>query len=78
VHYCPATKQHTQREYRDSTSLDLGMSVDGRTQLPTPSVYPSKVSTAVNCLYLDTLVCRSLNIVLYYVLLCDCDSDVAL
>lgn len=42
VHYCPKTKAFTQREYRDSTSQNLGLVINGQTQLPTPSAYPTK------------------------------------
>jgi len=42
VHYCPVTDKFTEREYRDSTALDIGIDFDGRPKLPTPSVYPTK------------------------------------
>jgi DNA replication licensing factor MCM3 len=41
VHYCPSTKAHTSREYRDATALDIGIEVRGRERLPTSSAVPT-------------------------------------
>ena len=50
VHYCPQTKQHLEREYRDATDPELGLhalGAQGR-ELPdriigiTPTAFPQK------------------------------------
>ena len=44
VHYCPATKLYTRQQYRDATSLDLGLSLPGssRVNAPTGTTYPTQ------------------------------------
>ncbi|CAM9104625.1 unnamed protein product [Discosporangium mesarthrocarpum] len=42
VHFNPTTKEHTFREYRDSTALELGINDGGRKNLPTTTLYPTK------------------------------------
>ncbi|KAG5184700.1 MCM2/3/5 family-domain-containing protein [Tribonema minus] len=42
VHYCPATGEHTQREYRDGTSLELGLEIGGTMQMVTQGGQPTK------------------------------------
>jgi DNA replication licensing factor MCM3 len=42
VHFCPETNSFIDREYRDHTSLDIGIEVDGKMRRVTSSVIPSK------------------------------------
>ena len=42
VHFCPATKRHLTREYRDDTALNLGLEENGRPMLPTTTMYPTR------------------------------------
>lgn len=42
VHFCPATKAYETRQYRDGTALDVGLEIEGRTNLPTSSAFPTK------------------------------------
>jgi len=44
VQYCPTTKLYSVREYRDNTSIDIGIEVSGGNgeRLPTTSIIPSK------------------------------------
>ena len=54
VHYCPETKQHLEREYRDATDPELGLhAIDSQgRELPdrmigiTPTAFPQKESDA--------------------------------
>eukprot|EP01035_Chromulina_nebulosa_P017748 gene17748-23347_t len=45
VHYCEITKQYSQREYRDASSLDIGIEVNGRERKVTSSVVPTQDET---------------------------------
>ena len=40
VHFCPATNKYTTKEYRDNTSLEVGVDMGGRVLLVTPTVFP--------------------------------------
>jgi len=42
VHYCPKTKKYTTKDYRDNTSMEIGINIGGRERLPTVSVVPNK------------------------------------
>jgi DNA replication licensing factor MCM3 len=43
VQYCPETKQYSTREYRDATSIDIGVeSGDGSIKLPTSSTFATE------------------------------------
>ena len=42
VHYCPKTKKYTTKDYRDNTSMEIGINIGGRERLPTVSVVPTK------------------------------------
>ncbi len=42
VHFCKETNTYSQREYRDNTSLDIGIEIKGRERLPTGSTIPFK------------------------------------
>lgn len=46
VQFCPATKQYSLREYRDATSIDIGIEVreNGGERLPTTSTFPNQDS----------------------------------
>ena len=57
VHFCPATKQYSSREYRDNTALDIGIEVRGRERLPTQSVVPVKDDSG-NPLELEQGLCQ--------------------
>jgi DNA replication licensing factor MCM3 len=44
VQFCPATKEYSLREYRDATSIDIGIEVreNGGERLPTTSTFPNQ------------------------------------
>lgn len=44
VQYCPVTKQYSLRDYRDSTSLDIGIEVreNAGERMPTTSTFPTQ------------------------------------
>lgn len=42
VHYCPAKQEHLVRDYRDATSISIGLEAGGRPMLPTNNTYPNK------------------------------------
>jgi DNA replication licensing factor MCM3 len=44
VQYCPVTKQYSLRDYRDSTSLDIGIEVreNSGERMPTTSTFPTQ------------------------------------
>ena len=42
VHYCEETKTYLDRDYRDNTSLDIRLNVDGYIRNVTSSVIPTK------------------------------------
>jgi DNA replication licensing factor MCM3 len=44
VQFCPATKQYSLREYRDATSIDIGIEVreNAGERLPTTSTFPNQ------------------------------------
>jgi DNA replication licensing factor MCM3 len=44
VHYCEETKSYLDRDYRDNTSLDIGINVNGQIRNTTSSVIPLKDS----------------------------------
>lgn len=56
-HFCPATGSYSSREYRDATSLDIGITLNGRKRLQTSSVIPSK-DTDGNDLEMEYGLCK--------------------
>jgi DNA replication licensing factor MCM3 len=57
VQYCPATNKHTTREFRDATSMDIGLEVRGRDRVPTSSIIPQEDDSG-NHLELEQGLCQ--------------------
>jgi DNA replication licensing factor MCM3 len=57
VHFCPATKSYSTKDYRDQTDLDIGIQVKGRERLPTTSTFPTKDADG-NPLELEQGLCQ--------------------